>query len=220
MALIVEIERVLRADHHHPSDAGSCLLRMLAFILIGGAIYGVFMGSFGGFTHDRAWQVLYSAIKVPLLLLVTFGLSLPSFFVLNTLMGLRSDIREAIQSLLAAQASMGLILAALSPYVGFWYASFSDYNGAILFNGFLFAIASIGAQFVLKQHYRRLIERNAKHRWLLLFWLVIHVFIGIQMGWVLRPFVGSPGMEVQFFRQESWGNAYMVVARLISNSFF
>ena len=23
-------------------------------------------------------------------------------------------------------------------------------------------------------------------------WLVIYVFVGIQMGWVLRPFVGSP----------------------------
>ena len=23
-------------------------------------------------------------------------------------------------------------------------------------------------------------------------WLVIYVFVGIQMGWVLRPFIGDP----------------------------
>ncbi len=32
------------------------------------------------------------------------------------------------------------------------------------------------------------------------------------MAWVLRPFVGSPGKPITFFRQEAWGNAYVEVA--------
>ena len=46
-------------------------------------------------------------------------------------------------------------------------------------------------------------------------WLAIYIFVGIQMAWTLRPFIGDPGLPVQFFREHSWGNAYEVVAQLI-----
>jgi hypothetical protein len=43
---------------------------------------------------------------------------------------------------------------------------------------------------------------------------VIYAFVGIQMGWLLRPFVGAPNQPVQFFRRENWDNAYVIVTRL------
>jgi len=46
-------------------------------------------------------------------------------------------------------------------------------------------------------------------------WLVIYVFVGIQMGWVFRPFIGDPSAPVQFFRKGSWSNAYEFVFQLI-----
>ena len=46
-----------------------------------------------GFDGPRVWQVVYSAVKVPFLLFTTFLLSLPSFFVVNTLLGLRPDFQ-------------------------------------------------------------------------------------------------------------------------------
>jgi len=46
-------------------------------------------------------------------------------------------------------------------------------------------------------------------------WLVIYVFVGIQMGWVFRPFIGDPSAPVQFFRKGSWSNAYEVVFQMI-----
>ena len=49
-------------------------------------------------------------------------------------------------------------------------------------------------------------------------WLGIYVFVAIQLAWVLRPFIGSLGAPVQFFREDSWGNAYIVVARLICDA--
>jgi hypothetical protein len=33
----------------------------------------------------------------------------------------------------------------------------------------------------------------------------------IQMGWVLRPFIGQPGRSVTFFREDAWGNAYVII---------
>jgi hypothetical protein len=38
---------------------------------------------------------------------------------------------------------------------------------------------------------------------------LIYAFVGIQMGWVLRPFIGQPGVPTTFFRPGAWGNAYV-----------
>ena len=49
---------------------------------------------------SRIWQVVYSAVKVPFLLLATFVISLPSFFVINTLLGLRGDFPHVLRALI------------------------------------------------------------------------------------------------------------------------
>ena len=164
---------------------------------------------------ERLWQVVYSAAKVPLLLLASFLLGLPSFFVFNTLFGLRRDFGQAVRALVATQAGLAIVLASLAPLTALWYASSADYGAALRFNGMMFAVASFAGQWLLRQYYRPLIRRNRRHRWMLWTWLGIYVFIAIQMAWIFRPFVGDPGAPVQFLREESWGNAYEVVGRLI-----
>ena len=163
-----------------------------ACVLLFGFMYGIAMGSYGGVGGDRVWQLLYSGLKVPLLLLATFFIGLPSFFVLNTLFGLRRDFREALRALVAAQAGVAIVLASCAPLTLFWYASFADYSAALLFNGLIFAVASFAGQFLLRGYYRPLTARNARHGPLLWTWLGLYVFIAIQMAWIMRPFVGTP----------------------------
>jgi hypothetical protein len=172
------------------------------------------MGTFGGVGGERSLQVPYSALKVPLLLLATFVISLPSFFVFNTLLGVRGDFPQALRALAATQAALTVILASLAPFTALWYASSGHYRRAILFNALMFALASAAAQLVLRRLYRPLIERNARHRTLLRAWLVVYAFVGIQMGWVLRPFIGHPRGRTTFFRDGAWGNAYVEVAKM------
>ena len=193
----------------------SSLRNFAILILVFGTFYGGVMGTYGGVAGDRLWQVVYSGVKVPLLLMATFLLSLPSFFVLNTLLGLRNDFTRVVTSLLATQASLTVILGSLAPVTAFWYVSSSEYQPAILFNGLMFAVASISAQWLLRREYRPLIARHPAHRWMLRTWIVIFVFVGIQMGWVLRPFIGNPHAPVQFFREDSWSNAYEVVGEMM-----
>ena len=64
-----------RTVRRHASHSLGALLGM---VLAFGIIYGGVMGTFGGLAGDRPWQVVYSALKVPLLLLATFLLSLPA----------------------------------------------------------------------------------------------------------------------------------------------
>ena len=188
---------------------------LITLLLIAGPLYGGVMGSYGGLAAERLPQILYSAAKMPVLLLGTFFISLPSFFVLNTLLGLRSDFRESVRALLATQAGLTVFLAALSPYTWLWYVSGSGYRPAILFNAVMFAIATFAAQFLLRRYYRPLIARNPLHRTTLRVWLVVYVFVGIQMGWVLRPFIGNPDLPPQLFREGAWGNAYLEVAQIV-----
>lgn len=191
-------------------------LRVLGmYVLVGGFVYGAVMGAFGGVTGERLSQVLFSAIKVPLLIVASFALTLPSFFVLNTLMGLRNDFPQAVRAIIAGQAALAIVLAALAPYTAVWYLTSGHYQHATLFNGVMFAVACLAAQWPLRRRYQPLIARSAKHRSMLMAWLVLYVFVAIQMAWILRPFIGDPARPTTFFRDEAWGNAYLVVGKLI-----
>jgi len=186
-----------------------------AVLLAAGPLYGLCMGSFSSLTGERWPLLIFSAIKVPLLLSATTALCVPPFFVFNTVLGLRADFRAALQAIIAAQAAVAVTLTACGPLTLMWYASVDDYRAALLFNGGVFAVAAVGGQLVVRRYYRVLIARNRLHRRTLLAWLVLYVFVGIQMGWTLRPFVGSPEAPVAFFRPEPFTNAYEVVLRLI-----
>ncbi len=218
---LLRADDILRRRPHAVEAVGapSALVSLAANVLVFGMIYGAVLGTFGGVTGERILQVIYAAVKVPMLLIVTFLIGLPSFFVLNTLLGLRRDFAEAIRALVATQAGLAIVLASLAPLTAVWYASSGSYTAALRFNLLMFAVASFGAQGILRGYYRPLIRRNRRHRWMLWTWLVIYAFVGVQMAWTLRPFVGASGMEVQFFRQGAWGNAYVVIAELIRGIF-
>src|SRR4051794_28360664 len=215
-SLLLSTDELLRGRlgrEGEPARASRLLPRLLLTLTLCGVFYGATMGTFGGVHGQRALQPLYAGVKVPILLLVTFAVSLPSFFVLNTILGVREDFRQVLSALVATQAGLTVVLASLAPFTAFWYVSFAGYDAALMFNAAMFAVASFAGQWMLRRFYRPLVARNPRHRLLLRGWLVIYAFVGIQMGWVLRPFVGVPGRPVTFFRAEAWGNAYVEVAR-------
>ena len=39
-------------------------------------------------------------------------------------------------------------------------------------------------------------------------WMFIFAFVGIQLAWNMRPFLGSPSLEFELFRDETQGNFY------------
>ena len=203
-------------------DSRRAVLRFIGCIVVFGLLYGAAMGSFRGLAAQSQWvrQMAYSAVKVPILLTVTFLISLPSFFVLNSLLGLRNDFARAVRSLMAAQAGLAIVLASLAPLTLVWYASSANYSQALLFNGAMFAIASFSGQWLVRRYYRPLIAKNHRHRRVLWGWLMVYMLVGIQMAWLLRPFVGSPMSEVRFLRPDPWDNAYEFVARLVWRTLF
>jgi hypothetical protein len=198
-------------------DSRQAILRLIGYLVAFGLLYGAVMGSFRAIASQPQWQlqVVYSAVKVPLLLMATFVISLPSFYVLNSLLGLGRDFGPAVRALVAAQSGLAIILCSLAPLTLVWYASSAEYNRALLFNGAMFAVASFAAQWLVRGYYRPLVARNRRHGWLLWCWLVVYTGVAIQMAWLLRPFIGSPDRPVQFLRDNPWDNAYEYVAQLV-----
>ncbi len=194
---------------------GQAIHQPWGLLLLCSLFYGAVMGTSAGIWGDRAWQVAFSAVKVPVLLLATPIIALPSFFVVNTVMGVRSDFARALRAVVGSQAVLAIILVSLSPLTAVWYLSSADYNAAILFNALIFGVSSLGAQVLLRKSYRPLIARDPRHRWLLRAWITLYAFVGIQLGWTLRPFIGSPSKPVEFFRGGELENAYVIVARMI-----
>src|SRR5581483_9678020 len=144
----------------------SMLRRLPVIVIVFGMMYGAAMGSYGGFAGDRSLQVVYAAIKVPLMLLATCLISLPSYYVINSLLGLRRDFIPALHAVIATQAALSILLASLSPFTILWYLSCDWHDAAVVFNGAMFAIATFAAQWIFRGHYRLLVARNARHRWM------------------------------------------------------
>ncbi|MFO0955972.1 MAG: hypothetical protein U0800_00750 [Isosphaeraceae bacterium] len=177
----------------------------------GGSAYGALMGTFGGFAGGRAWQVLGSALKVPMLLGVTLLLSLPSFFVLNTLAGLRADFGRVLRGVFASQAGLAIVWMGCADHavlVRLHEATIARRSCS----GAMFAVASLGAQAILRRAYRPLIARDGRHRSMLRAWLA-HLR-GDRDGLGAPAVRGNPEQPVELFRADSLGNAYVEVARL------
>jgi hypothetical protein len=116
----------------------------------------------------------------------------------------------------ATQAGLAIILASLAPFTAFWYAGSDSYASAVTFNGLMFAVASLSAQWLLRGYYQPLVARNKRHRTMLRLWVALYAFVAIQMAWILRPFIGAPGGPPQFLRDDVRSlDAYVTVIRLV-----
>jgi hypothetical protein len=206
------VERLLRGDVDDTPPLRTCAL----LAALGSGLIGIALGGSSG----ELWLAVFAAIKVPLLLGVTTAFCVPSFWVTNSVLGLRDDFAAAMRGLLAAQATLGLMLGALAPMVVFCSVSVRDPYALTLLDAALFGVGTLSAQRVLARHYRPLIARDPRHRLALRGWLVLYAFAGVQVAWVLRPFRGTEGFAVQFVRPEAFEqNAYVVLAEHVARLF-
>ena len=211
---LAQIEALLRSEGPHAVSAPRVPWRALLTFASGGAfLYGFAMGSWGG----RPLQMLYSGLKVPLLLAITASLCLPSFWVLNTLLGLRDDFARAFRGVLAAQSVGAVALCSLAPLAVLANHSLFDYHLVTLFHGSQFAIATLFGHVTLTRHYRPLVRKNSRHRLGKLAWLGLSTFVAIQLAWVLRPFIGALDQPTEFTREGAWSNAYLRIYQIIEN---
>jgi len=178
------------------------LISSIAFM----ALYGGVLGS----THSL-WQALSSAIKLPILFVATLIVCAPTLYFFNVLFGSNQSITQNIALILTAITVTAVILLSFAPITMFFLLTTSHYQFFKLLNVVIFAIAGIAGVVFLSQGMRvvsgREGEGNRARRWLLYMWIIVYAFVGSQMAWTLRPFIGAPSMGFELFRQLG-GNFY------------
>lgn len=190
-------------------------VRDSVYLILGAAaLFGAVVGSHGA----APLQVLYSALKLPLLLLVSSGLCLPCVLTVTFVLGHGEAGRELARHLLAAQAVVAVALASLAPLLALGYLSTTSYDLAKLASALCFALASGAGHVSLRRSTRSARRRLPTIRAAIRGWSFLYVLVGVQLAWLLRPFVGRPGMPTTFLREGAWGNAYVHLAETLART--
>jgi len=199
------------------SSAGQ-VTRNVAVIAVGAALYGAAMGGW-----RAPLQGLFCAVKFPLILLLTaLGNALLNAM-LAPLLGLNLSLRQSLLAVLMSFTLAAAILGAFAPLVGFlvWNApplsadlaaSRGTHAFILLTHVAVIALAGIAANVRLVQLLRSLSGNATVARRVLFAWLAVNLLLGSQLSWILRPFIGSPGLPVEFLRQTAFeGNFFEAV---------
>jgi hypothetical protein len=178
-------------------------------------IAGLASGSWSASDPSRAVLPMYAAIKMPLLVLGTTAICLPFFFVAHVALGLRREFGVALRGVLGGQAMFAIVLASLAPFIPVWYSAVESRRLAVIANALVFTIAAGCSLVAVRRVYRLELPRRSAHTALLACWLILYSFVGMQAGWMLRPFIGSADAAPSFLRETAFTNGYVAVWRLL-----
>jgi hypothetical protein len=215
-----EIEMISRWSH---SWVTRRFALHIAVIVLGAGLYGATMG----WWRDPQ-QAVYVAIKFPLIiLLVTLGNTLINGM-LAPLLGLDIRFRQSFSAIVMSFTVTSAILGAFSPIMAFlvWNASDISSAGSLAYNFILLAhvavigLAGVAGNARLFQLLWRLGGSRMIASRVMFAWLSGNLFLGSQLTWILRPFIGSPTLSVEFLRNNAFhGNFYEAVFRSLRQIF-
>jgi hypothetical protein len=190
------------------------ILNLLSLMIAGAAAYGAVLGMWHG-----PRLALYCAIKFPLVLLLTTGITIAFSWLAATLLGLPLTAGQVIALNLLALGAAATLLASLVPIAWLFTYSAPPPTAAertthnllyLMHTGFVAGCGLAGMRLLWIA-----LERTGKPRHVvvavLLVWIVTYALVGGEVAWALRPFVGSVSRDypVVFLRPDALhGNVY------------
>jgi hypothetical protein len=213
--LLLRDRALMLARIHHGSVA-PILKTMTATIAVAMAIVGAALGSYRG-----GEQILYAAIKLPLVLLGTAALSAPALTAIGVALGRKPRFASDLALVMSALAFGALLLCACTPLIMLGRAAELPYHQMILLTVACFAIAGFAS---LHMVIKALATQGTK-RWVspLVGLCIIFTLVGGQLSWALRPYLVRPrAREVVFVRdiEGSLFDAIMTTSRSSRGKFF
>jgi hypothetical protein len=209
--------------HWHPPR----IVTHLGIIVVGAGLYGAAVG----WWRDPM-QALYTAIKFPLIILLTATGNALLNGMLAPLLGLNISFRQSFLAILMSFTIASAILGSFAPMVAFiiWnsppmslhpWESAGPYGLILLTFVIVIAFAGITSNLRLLQLLRQLGGGRRIVAFRVLFaWVAGNLFFGSQLSWILRPFIGAPGLPVQFLRHDAFkGSFYEVIFHVIVQIF-
>lgn len=170
---------------------GGLNLRLLAAGAAGAALYGASVGCYVGGVN-----LLLTTVKMPVFFLLTLLLTFALMHVVLVIA--RAPVRPS-QTLAVALSGISLttiVLGALAPVLGFFAATaplphYPTYLTLVLVNVAACVIAGSFGVRAMSRGLRALLPADASVGTILAAWVLIYQFVGAQVAWLLRPWVGD-----------------------------
>jgi hypothetical protein len=198
-----------------PEPSLGALGRLALLMSAGAAIYGAVLGGWQG-----KLLIVYVALKLPLVLLLTSALTLLLCFVGARALDLRLTLLEVAVLTFTALAVASLLLAALAPVAAFFEWACPRPSPAarlahnllhLMHTGFV-GVSGLAGCVALRRGLRRAVGEHAGARRVFALWILAYALVGGEVAWALRPFVGSVFEPVAFLRADALrGNVYEFV---------
>ncbi|MCK5832331.1 hypothetical protein KAH81_01540 [bacterium] len=194
-------DEVLKTDNN-----GILIIKMILGSLLLFSVYGISMG-----LYNSIPQAISAAIKVPVLFILSLIICSPALFIFNILLGSKLSLAQSLAMILSAFVMAGCILASFAPIVIFFMLIGSSYTFLRLLHIAIFTIAGLTSMKTLNDGLVYACEEHSVYPkqgvQIFKIWVIIFAFVGTQLAWNLRPFLGNKDLQFQLFRKQD-GNFY------------
>ena len=174
-------------------------------------IYGIVMGSYNGFL-----QAISSGIKVPLLFSLALLVCFPAFFIIQHVLGSKLGFWQMFKVILSGFVMVALVMVSFAPIVIFFLITGDNYSFLKLLHVAIFGLSGLfGMKTILDALKFSCEKKNVYPKVgvvVFRFWIIILAFVGMQLAWNLRPFIGNKKKPFELFRKRE-GNFYLSVIR-------
>jgi len=168
--------------------------------------YGVVMGSY----HSIA-QAFAAGLKMWGLFTLTIIICFPAFFIIQFMLGSRLKLSQMLSIILSGFVLAAAIMISFAPIAVFFILTGSDYyflqflHIGIFVVGGLFGMKAVVDALKYSCEVKNIYPKTGVV--IFRFWVIILAFVGIQLAWNLRPFLGDRGEGFNWFRSYE-GNFY------------
>jgi hypothetical protein len=172
-------------------------------------IYGIVMGCYNGFA-----QALSSAVKMPVLFSLLILICFPAFYVIQSVLGSRLTLAQMVSIILSGFVYTTSIMVSFSTIVLFFLITGGNYAFIQLLHVAVIGLAGLfGMKHIIDALKYSCEKKGVYPRTgitVFRFWIVILFFVGSQLSWSLRPFIGNRDNPFELFRRQE-GNFYQAL---------
>lgn len=195
----------------HEKDAPSIILTQFLLLVIFAFLYGIVMGIYNGLL-----QAVTAGFKIPILFILSMIICFPAFFMVQYILGSKLKFHSMLAIMLTGFVLTSAIMLSFSPIVIFFLITSSNYDFLKLLHVAVIGFAGIfGMRTVVEALKFSCEKKNIYPKIgvkIFQFWIIILAFVGMQLAWSLRPFIGTKDRPYQLIRKQE-GNFYLAVLK-------
>lgn len=189
-----------------PTNVRRRLLNQFLLVLLFSFVYGAAMGAY----HSML-QAMAAGVKVAVIFVLVLVICFPAFYIVQYIMGSRLRLHQMMSIVLSGFILMTAMMVAFLPIVIIFLLTGGNYYFLHLLHIAIFILCGVFGMNAVVRALQYSCEKKDiyPHTGVVVFrfWVVILAFVGIQLAWHFRPFLGDRNRPFELFRDYE-GNFY------------